>query len=323
MFTLSGRYKIHLYQLPVDGRWGFDRLADLIKALGVNPYSGDLALFFNKSKTRSRMIFYDMSTCYILNGRLEVGTFKILWSSTEPRVELRMSDLLTLLGGFELPKRQISGRRWNPDGVEVYRIEGQAKEDRLTPDERLTLRQARSAAIMNKLRVLIESLNPPPRSSLGKAKNYAIKRWKELTVFLRDGRVEIDNNAVEREFKLAKLGFKNFMFCQSEVGCDAVATFYTLIATCKIHNVSIEPYLADVLLKLEAGWPQSRIDELLPWNWQPSTLKPSRRQMSDGTYEEDILAELVIERRNLDGNVYLKSQRGPPAEPIQSDSPTR
>lgn len=50
--------------------------------------------------------------------------------------------------------------------------------------------------------------------------------------------------------------------------------FYTITRTCALHGVPPLAYLTDVLPKLASAWPQSwpqsRIDELLPGNWQPA-----------------------------------------------------
>ncbi len=41
----------------------------------------------------------------------------------------------------------------------------------------------------------------------------------------------------------------------------------SLIETCKLHLVNPQSYLTDVLTRLVDRWPQSRIDELMPWHW--------------------------------------------------------
>jgi hypothetical protein len=43
----------------------------------------------------------------------------------------------------------------------------------------------------------------------------------------------------------------------------------SLIETCKLNRVNPQAYFADLLTRLVNGWPQKRIDELMPWNWQP------------------------------------------------------
>jgi transposase len=37
--------------------------------------------------------------------------------------------------------------------------------------------------------------------------------------------------------------------------------------------VNSQAYIADVLTKIVQGWPNSRIDELMPWAWQPPTIQ--------------------------------------------------
>jgi len=121
----------------------------------------------------------------------------------------------------------------------LFLVEHEADAAGLGADARRNLRKMKSAVLLNELATLIRSFNPPPRSSLGKAIKYLEKRWPGLTRFLDDGRIPLTNNAVERRFRDAKLGFKNFLFAQSEVGADAVAIYYTLIATARLHGVLI------------------------------------------------------------------------------------
>ncbi len=44
---------------------------------------------------------------------------------------------------------------------------------------------------------------------------------------------------------------------------------YTLIGTAKLNNVDPQAWIADVLRRI-AETPQSRLGELLPWNWHDS-----------------------------------------------------
>jgi hypothetical protein len=69
---------------------------------------------------------------------------------------------------------------------------------------------------------------------------YALRHWSELTNFLKDGRIEIDNNSCENAIRSFALGRKNWMFCGNPRGAKAGAILYSLIETCKANN--IEPY---------------------------------------------------------------------------------
>ena len=43
----------------------------------------------------------------------------------------------------------------------------------------------------------------------------------------------------------------------------------SLIETCKLNEVNPLTYMAELLIRLVNGWPQDRIDELMPWCWTP------------------------------------------------------
>jgi hypothetical protein len=47
----------------------------------------------------------------------------------------------------------------------------------------------------------------------------------------------------------------------------------SLIQTCRLHGIDPQAYLTDILTRLVNLWPNSRIDELLPWNWRPDAAR--------------------------------------------------
>ncbi|MCO7256625.1 transposase domain-containing protein, partial [Dickeya oryzae] len=84
-----------------------------------------------------------------------------------------------------------------------------------------------------------------------------------LNTFVRDGRTEIDNNAVERALRAVALGRKNYLFAGSESGGDRAAAMYSLIGTAKLNGIEPEAYLREVLTRI-ADHPVNQIDDLLP-----------------------------------------------------------
>ena len=95
-----------------------------------------------------------------------------------------------------------------------------------------------------------------------------MKRWQALSRFLEDGRVPLTNNLSERRLRPIAVGRHNWLFAGSDAGAERAATIYTVLGTCAMSGVEPWAYLRDVLVKLQAGWPQSRLDELLPPNWK-------------------------------------------------------
>ena len=91
-----------------------------------------------------------------------------------------------------------------------------------------------------------------------------------LCLFLDDGRVEIDNNVVERASVRWPSTRKNALFAGSDGGAEHWAVIASLIETCKLIGVEPYAYLADVITRIVDGHPNSRLDELLPWAY-PAT----------------------------------------------------
>lgn len=113
----------------------------------------------------------------------------------------------------------------------------------------------------------------PPRSGLAEAIRYALARWPALCRFLDDGRIDLDNNAVERAIRPIALGRKNHLFAGSDGGADRWAVVASLLATARLNGREPYAWLRDVLQRMTDGHPQSRIDELLPWNWENKDVK--------------------------------------------------
>jgi len=103
------------------------------------------------------------------------------------------------------------------------------------------------------------------KSEIAGAIGYALTRWRALTRYLEDGRIEIDNNCAERALRGVSLGRKNYLFMGSDAGGERAAAIYSLVETAKLNGLDPEAYLRDVLGRI-AEHPINRIDELLPWN---------------------------------------------------------
>jgi hypothetical protein len=69
-----------------------------------------------------------------------------------------------------------------------------------------------------------------------------------------------------------RYGRKNHLFAESDGGADRWATVCPIITTAKLNDVEPFAYLKDVLERMSGGYPMSRLDELLPWNWGPNSV---------------------------------------------------
>jgi hypothetical protein len=61
---------------------------------------------------------------------------------------------------------------------------------------------------------------------------------------------------------------KNALFAGDQAGGHTWAIVQSLAQTCKLNGVDPYVYLKATLEALAAGHPQSRLDELMPWNFR-------------------------------------------------------
>lgn len=157
--------------------------------------------------------------------------------------------------------------------VALYRLEKRIRGS--SPTERLAARKEHAQPIidafenwLNANRVRVSSKAP-----LGEALKYIAKYWDGLRLFLTDGRVETDSNAVERTIRPIALNRKNALFAGHDAGAANWATIASLIETCKLNDVDPHAWLTDTLTAIVRGHRQSDIDDLLPWNYAPVSAK--------------------------------------------------
>jgi hypothetical protein len=111
-----------------------------------------------------------------------------------------------------------------------------------------------------------------PQGMLGKAIDYALRRWEALTRFESDGVLEIDSNLIENSIRPSALGKKNFLFFGHPEAGERSAVIYTLLGSCRRHGVNPFDYLSDLFTHLPAA-KLSQIKEFTPGMWARSNAK--------------------------------------------------
>jgi transposase len=142
----------------------------------------------------------------------------------------------------------------------------------LSAEHRRAVRGERSKPLVLALKAWFEQqlTRVSAKSLIAEAIRYALHHWDGLTRFLDDGRIELDTNIVERSIRPIVLNRKNALFAGHDEGAENWACIASLIETCKLNGVDPQTYFTDVLTKLVNLWPQSRLDELMPWAWAAS-----------------------------------------------------
>jgi transposase len=150
----------------------------------------------------------------------------------------------------------------------LYRIEKQARGT--SAEDRLALRQTKSAPKIAAFKTWLAHARTQvsAKSPTGDALKYIAKYWDGLILFLTDGRIEMDSNAIERTIRPIALQRKNALFAGHDAGDQNWAMLASLIETCKLNKVEPHSYITGALTAIVNGHKQKHIDQLLPWNFR-------------------------------------------------------
>ena len=160
----------------------------------------------------------------------------------------------------------------------LYKIEKEAREKDLSPDEVYQLRQKDSRPILDDFKewLLRRSVQVPGKGLLGIAISYTLNQWDRLVGYLEDGRLPIDNNLAENAIRPFVVGRKNWLFAGTPEGAEASALLYSLIETARANGLEPYAYLRFIFEKLPTAESLQDYEALLPWNLSPDQLEIPR-----------------------------------------------
>ena len=165
----------------------------------------------------------------------------------------------------------------------LYRIEASLREQRAGPRLRQAVRAHQSRPIVQRIERALIRLKASgrylPQSLLGQAIDYALGQWSTLTVYLNNGRVEIDNNLVENAIRPTAIGKKNWLFVGDADAGERSAIIYTLIESCRRRGLDPYTYLREVLTSLP-HMTNRQIPEVTPHAWSKARLPVQRQATS-------------------------------------------
>lgn len=148
----------------------------------------------------------------------------------------------------------------------LFKIEEAGKD--LSAEDRGQLRQEQSAPLIEELKAWLEQTATQvlPKGPMGQAITYAQNQWVALTEYLKDGRLEMTNNAAERAVKPIAIGRKNWLFYQREGGGKTAAILMSLLMTAKAAGLNLTDYFKDVLLRISERGVDAK--SLTPHAWK-------------------------------------------------------
>ena len=121
------------------------------------------------------------------------------------------------------------------------------------------LRRTKAPAILDELKAWLWTQAEITSLSIGKAAAYTLGIWERLTRFVDDPRIPLDNNATERSIRGPVVGRKNHYGSRSRSGTEAASRLYSILETCKLHDVDPAAYLHAAVTAADRG------ELLVPW----------------------------------------------------------
>lgn len=155
----------------------------------------------------------------------------------------------------------------------LYAVERRMREQPCSAAQVLEIRQQEAVPILTALKTWLteQYTTHPVKSPLTAAVGYALQRWDKLSNYTSDSKLQIDNNLVENAMRPVALGRKNYLFAGSNEGGKRLALFYSLLETCKKHELNPLDYLRDILERMPST-KTSELRSLLPDQWKPRTI---------------------------------------------------
>lgn len=152
---------------------------------------------------------------------------------------------------------------------QLYAVERRIKDNTLTGEDLLQLRQKEAVPILKALKEWMTIQYPKvlPKSHIGKAIAYCLPRWEKLSIYTTNAILNIDNNPVENAIRPVAIGRKNYLFAGSHDAAQRAAMIYSLFATCRLHGINPYDWLKDVLQRMHL-FTSLNLDQLLPHKWK-------------------------------------------------------
>ncbi|WP_138753598.1 IS66 family transposase [Paenibacillus sinopodophylli] len=152
---------------------------------------------------------------------------------------------------------------------QLFALERELKE--ASPEERHKARAERSRPVLEAYHVWLrqQKSRTMPKSLLGQAIAYSLNQWDKLTAFLKDGRLELDNNRSERSIKPFVIGRKNWLFANTPRGAKSSAAVYSVIESAKengLHPFRYLKYLFEQLPQLPDPQDLKTLEPYMPWS---------------------------------------------------------
>lgn len=114
---------------------------------------------------------------------------------------------------------------------------------KLDPEKLRVARDTESRVVVAELHKWMLAQTCVPGGKLKGGLAYVASRWTNLTKFLDDPRIPLDNNISEAGFVGVAQGRRNYVGCRTERGMFVATTFYSIVESARVCGANEDAYL--------------------------------------------------------------------------------
>src|ERR1700678_147266 len=131
----------------------------------------------------------------------------------------------------------------------LFTIDREARDQRLTIEQRHALRQERAPKLIEELHAALLAMRSKvlPKSTAGEAVYYTLSLWDKLTRFLKYPVLELSNNLAENSMRPIAIGRKNWIHIGGQQAGPRVAAILSVVESCRRLKLPVRDYLAKAL----------------------------------------------------------------------------
>jgi hypothetical protein len=226
-------------------------------------FSSKKSSYFEAHDTRSGDVasdFLENSNCEFLVSDVYSGYGKAVREANLSRNQKQLPRIHNIYCNSHARRRFKEAHERFPDEAqffiekykEIYRLEAASKDK--PPDEILALRKEMAPyfeGMKNKVVELIPMYSS--KSTIARAMGYLLGNFKEMTAFLENPEIPIDNNPQERLLRNPVIGRKTWYGTHSERGAETMAILFSIVESCKLNRVNPREYLKYLIQDLKQG----------------------------------------------------------------------
>jgi transposase len=226
-------------------------------------FSSKKTSYFEAHDTRSGDVasaFLKNSACEFLMSDVYSGYAKAIREANLARATARLPNIQGIYCNAHARRRFKEAKESFPDDAqffideykEIYRINDEPFDK--PPEEILSDRQKmRPHFDAMKLRAIELTPLYPEKSAIGKAFSYFLKNFRELTTFLEDARLPIDNNSQERLLRNPVIGRKTWYGTHSKKGAETMTVLFSIVESCKLNRLNPREFVRQLVSDIHEG----------------------------------------------------------------------